>query len=473
MSNAIEEPNTTERLSMTPITGDEEARDGTKTRDDDGWAEDAQNSANWPNRDKAIMMAMVSLTAFVAALGSSIIAPAQPAIQNDFNVSETASLLPLSLYVFALAFGPIVGGPLSETVGRMPVYYIGFPLGMLFTLGAGLTHNFGALCFLRFMAGFAWSPMLIVAVGSISETFPLPQTRGPMMAVFILMPFLGPGLGPVLGAFAVSRQGWRWTQWVLLFFSIACLILIVLTKESFPPILKYRKAKRRGQQVPSKTPVWTHVRLFAQVALIRPVHMLFTEPIIIFICLYISVNFGILFSFFAAVPYTVETVYHFGIEQSGLVFLSVVIGCLLGMITISFCDIIFYRPQATKYAGKIPPEYRLYPAMVGSFGLPLGLFWFAWSSRSDISWAAPVVAIIPFAWGNLCVFVSTAQFAADTYHGNVVASASASLTLARYPVGGAFPLFVLQSKSTEHEVSLAFYFIAAVRGCMLIFCNSV
>lgn len=109
-------------------------------------------------------------------------------------MSRTVSLLPLSLYAFALGFGPVLGGPLSETAGRMPIYWYGFPAGTLFTVGAALTHNFGALCFLRFAAGFCWAPALAVAAGSIAETFP-PQTRGPVMAVWILMPFLGPGFG--------------------------------------------------------------------------------------------------------------------------------------------------------------------------------------------------------------------------------------------------------------------------------------
>ena len=115
---------------------------------------------------------------------------------EEFNVSSTVALLPVALYVFALGFGPVIGGPLSETVGRLPIYIFTMPLGSLFTLGAGFTHNFGVLCFCRFMAGFCWSPVLAVPSASISETFP-PKTRGAASAVFILMPFLGPGLGYV------------------------------------------------------------------------------------------------------------------------------------------------------------------------------------------------------------------------------------------------------------------------------------
>jgi MFS family permease len=120
--------------------------------------------------------------------------PAHAQLMEEFGVDDTQAILPLSLYVFALAFGPIVGSPLSETVGRLPVYLIGTPLGTLFTLGAGFTHSFVGLCILRFLAGLAFSPSLTIASGVINEMLH-PVDRAVPSAIFILMPFLGPGLG--------------------------------------------------------------------------------------------------------------------------------------------------------------------------------------------------------------------------------------------------------------------------------------
>lgn len=173
----------------------------------------------------------------------------------------------------------------------------------------------------------------------------------------------------------------------------------------------------------------------------------FTEPIVAFICLYVSTEFGTLFGFFAGVPYTFHSVYDFPLEHSGLVFLSIAIGCVFGLVTIMLCDILIYQKQDVKgLPSHVPPEYRLYLALIGSIGLPVGLFWFAWAARLDISWASPAATIIPFAWGNLCVFVSMMQYISDTYHGIVVAGAASANGLARYSFAGAFPLFTTQSK---------------------------
>lgn len=257
----------------------------------------------------------------------------------------------------------------------------------------------------------------------------------------------------MLGAFATNRQNWRWTQYVLLFFSLFCFIFIVLTKETFPPILKRRLAKKRGEEVTPSPPWSTKFRAFALVGLVRPLHMLVAEPIVAFMCTYVAVNFGILFSFFAAVPYTFGGIYGFNIEQSGLVFLAVAVGCFISVATILYCDFALYRKQVPNYPPqKIPPEYRLYPAMIGSLGMPLGLFWYAWTAKAGVSWASPVVAMIPFAWGNLCIFVSSTQYMSDTYHGSVVASQASANSLARYGFAGAFPLFIIQSKWLEGQI---------------------
>lgn len=175
--------------------------------------------------------------------------------------------------------------------------------------------------------------------------------------------------------------------------------------------------------------------------------MVLTEPLVTLVCLYVAINFGILFSFFAAIPYTFGKVYGFGIEKSGLVFLCVAIGCALGLTTMLICDTTLYRPKASRYPPhKIPPEHRLYPAMIGSIGLPISLFWYAWTARSDISWASPAIAVLPFSWGVLCIYVSFAQFMADTYKGTVVASQSSANSMCRYTLAGTFPLFIIKSK---------------------------
>lgn len=120
-------------------------------------------------------------------------APATTKLQEEFGVTITQSIVPLSLYTFALALGPVLGGPLSETSGRYFTYNGLGTIGALFTLGAGFVHSFAGLCILRFLAGFCFGPSLAVSAGLLNDVF-RPVDRGLPSALFILTPFLGPGI---------------------------------------------------------------------------------------------------------------------------------------------------------------------------------------------------------------------------------------------------------------------------------------
>lgn len=194
----------------------------------------------------------------------------------------------------------------------------------------------------------------------------------------------------------------------MLFFTVfAMAITYIWGRETYHPVLRKRAAEKRGVSLPQyedKQKVMERIKMFLTVALFRPVHMLLTEPIVSLMCLYVACEFATLFSFFAAVPFVFrEGAYRFGVEDTGLVFLSVVIGCLLGVVTIIVCEVVLYRPKAAALArsasgsgsgGSIQPEYRLYPAMIGSIGPPVGLFWFAWTARPEVSWVSPALAVV-------------------------------------------------------------------------------
>ncbi|CAK7210458.1 hypothetical protein SCUCBS95973_000790 [Sporothrix curviconia] len=417
------------------------------------WATDPANPYNWTMGRKWAQVASFAAAAFTTSVGTSIMSPAHTDLMLEFGVSSTAAILPLTFYVLALAIGPvIIGGPLSEVVGRYPILMVGTPLGMLFTIGAALvpTSSLAGLCVLRFLAGFFFSPSLAIASGVLTEVF-RPIERGLPVAVFIVTPFLGPGMGPVFGAFA-TRKGWRWTQWTIVFFAAASILAaLVGSRETYHPVIKRRRAKELGIALPPDELrpdiPWSHrIYNFITIGLIRPLHMLVAEPIIGLSCLYVACEFATLFSFFAAVPFVFQIVYLFDREKSGLVFLSIVVGSFLGLLTVLLTDIFIYKKRQVPrfHPEPPPPEHRLYAAMIGSFGLPAGLFWFGWSGYHDLHWASTAVAIVPFAWGNICIFISLMQYMGDTYTGSIVASGASANSLARYSLASVFPLFTIQ-----------------------------
>jgi len=82
--------------------------------------------------------------------------------------------------------------------------------------------------------------------------------------------------------------------------------------------------------------------------------------------------------------------------------------------------------------------------MIGAPLIPIGLFWFAWSARPSAHWISPILAGIPFAWGNTATFLTAVFYLLDVYGPMVGASALAANGLSRYIMSGCFPLFTFQ-----------------------------
>jgi hypothetical protein len=200
-------------------------------------------------------------------------------------------------------------------------------------------------------------------------------------------------------------------------------------KETYKKVILERRAKKRGIE-PAQPTGGAAVKRTVVQNFLRPMHMLVTEvrweyfnlrrllhanstqPVVFFLSLYTAFTFAILFLFFAAIPYVFQRhPYFFTISQTGLVFLAIGLGVMLAGMTGIIVDNKFYQVQHRKAAAAgqmhAQPEHRLYNAMIGSIGIPIGLFWFAWTANGGVHWAVPIVGAVPFAWGNLCLFVST------------------------------------------------------------------
>lgn len=430
--------------------------------------DDPENPFNWNIWKKVYHVAIPALQCFTmyvpvprlllseqiltrpSTFGSSIYTPGIKDVMSYFHVSQEAAILPLTVYVLGLGFGPMLSAPLSEAYGRRAVYLTIFPPSLLFTLGAGLSKNFATLIICRFLAGMLGSGCLAVGAGTNSDVF-IPLHRAAASSIFLLSPFLGPALGPAVGGFAAQANGWRWTQWPILFAGAVAMAITIPSSETYKKIILQHRAKRLDLPPPPNPipPGFARVKFLLLVTILRPVRMLFTEPIVAFLSIYTAFNFSVLFGFFDAFPIVFGGVYHFNIGESGLAFLGIGVGCVVATVLFNIIDRLVYRKKTLKRrasgdASHLPPEERLYAAILGSFFLPIGLFWFAWTARADVHWAVPMAATIFFGAGNLMVFCSTVLYLIDTYQSIAGASAAAANGLLRYVFGAIFPLFTVQ-----------------------------
>jgi len=90
----------------------------------------------------------------------------------------------------------------------------------------------------------------------------------------------------------------------------------------------------------------------------------------------------------------------------------------------------------TEKWGEARPEARLPHLVLLSWLIPVGLFWFAWTSTPSIHWASCIVAGVPFGIGFVTLFLGITSYLIDCY-GRYSASALAANAILRALFGAA------------------------------------
>lgn len=302
---------------------------------------------------------------------TSITVPATNLIMEEFHVSRTQSLLPLTLYTLGLAFGPLVLAPLSEAFGRKWVYVASSTFHLAFIGGGSAASNFATLLACRLIAGTLGSAAIAIGAGSIADIWQLEKAGAGASLLFILAPFLGPTLGPLAGAYILDDRGydWRWTQYLLLIIGAPLWLGCLLMKETSKT--RIQQSQKPGAKFDTKA-----LGGILRRALVRPTVMLLTEPVVYSLAIYAAYAYAMIFSYFASASYVLQTLYSFNLREVGLSFISVIIGYLLGVLVYLVCDITLHkRARSTSRNGLADPEHRLYASFIGGIFLPAGLFW--------------------------------------------------------------------------------------------------
>ena len=177
--------------------------------------------------------------------------------------------------------------------------------------------------------------------------------------------------------------------------------------------------------------------------LLRPIAMLFLEPILLLITLYLSFIYAVLYLFFEAYPVAFGEVRHWDNEGvASLPFLGILVGVLLGVAYVIFITKTRFTRKMQEQ-GRVVPEERLFPMIPASILLPAGLFWFGWTSHPSVHWAPQVIAGVPIGFGILVIFMQGLNYLVDVYL-MFANSAIAGNTIVRSALGGSFPLFAVQ-----------------------------
>ncbi|KAH6639908.1 major facilitator superfamily domain-containing protein [Truncatella angustata] len=398
---------------------------------------------------KWAIVIIVGTGSLCVTCASSIYTSTYDQMNPEFGISTIVGTLGLSTFVLGIALGPLLMGPLSEFFGRRPIYLVSWTMFLIWIIPSAVAKNAETMIVVRFFDGFAGSSFLSVAGGTVSDIFKKDAIQGPM-TIISLSPFIvGPSLGPLLGGFVNSYTHWRWTYYFLLIWAAIMLALIVFfAPETYHPIKLREKARSLRKETGDerwRAPMEKSEKSIARTvgySLLRPFQLLMFEPMCLALDIFSAILLGILYLFFGAFGVVFGNAYGFNLWQTGLAFL----GIFTGMITASATSPVWRKVHSRLVAGNngiSEPEFHLPPAVAGAVLVPIGLFWFAWSSYPWVHWMVPIVGSGVFGMGTLLVFTGIFTFLVDAYP-LYAASALAANAFTRCAFAAAFPLFGLQ-----------------------------
>jgi hypothetical protein len=225
-----------------------------------------------------------------------------------------------------------------------------------------------------------------------------------------------------------------------------CTVLLLAISESRASHLLKQRVRTIGKttgdislriQNPDHVP---DMRSFVRL-IIRPLRLLFTEPIVLMVSTISALAFALIYLFTEVLP-IVYGFYNFSDQQTSLAFIAIGIGFLCSIFTRIYDRYLAARRKARGQA-HLSPEDKLTGFAIAAPSFALGLWAFAWTIPPDVPqapWIVSMLALIPigFAINEFdCVLVG---YLTDSYT-TFASSAFASLSLLRSVFSAVFPLF--------------------------------
>jgi len=409
--------------------------------------EDPRHAQNWSERKKLIVASVMIFDSLAATFASSIFSPAASYVEKEFGMGREVVTLATSLFVLGYAVGPSVFAPISELYGRrLPIIVAAFAFG-IFNIGVAVAKDFQTLIICRFFAGFFGSAPLAI-VGAVMADMYNNKYRGLAVALFGAMIINGPLMAPFIGGFISSSYlGWRWVAYIPAFMGFfSATMALFFQEETYGPVILVSKASElrrltRNWGIHAKQEeVEVDLKELVVKNLVRPFRILFTEPIVLLVTIYMSFLYGILYLSLTAYGIVFGQIYGFGPGINGLPYFGMMVGVFIGLAVVVW-DVPRYAKKLEANNNIPVPEWRMPITAAGGISFTIGLFWFGWTGfTSSIPWIVPTLAGIPLGFGIYTIFMGCLNYIIDAYL-MFAASAIAANTIMRSIFGAVFPLF--------------------------------
>lgn len=224
------------------------------------------------------------------------------------------------------------------------------------------------------------------------------------------------------------------------------LISFVFLRETYAPVILARRAKRLEKQPGNIQPASSNPAQRLKRATVRPAKMLLLSPIVAILAFYNSIVLSYINVILATFAGVFETQYGFTAGESGLTYLGLAVGFIIGQVAVGTFSDRYVRNKKAKNT-EIKPEHRLPPLILGAFLLPAGFFWYGWSAAYRTHWIVPIIGSALIGMGTMFSFLPVQMYLVDAFT-VFAASAIAANVVVRSLFAGVIPLAAPQLYGT-------------------------
>ncbi|WP_447894911.1 Bcr/CflA family efflux MFS transporter [Vreelandella sp. GE22] len=189
-----------------------------------------------------IVVLSLALTMMLGPFSMDTYLPAFPVIGESLGVSQQSISLSVSIYVFAMALGQLVGGALSDRFGRQRILMGGLGVFAVASIAIGMAESLDALLIGRAIQAFGagWT---LVSVPALVRDRVAGRDAAKLFSMMGFIMVLAPGVAPSVGSAILSFGSWHY-----IFFALAVYALVLV------PLLMRAVFSGKGKVSRAKSP---------------------------------------------------------------------------------------------------------------------------------------------------------------------------------------------------------------------------
>ena len=409
---------------------------------------DAENPLEWSRTFRWFIVALLAFMAFTVTFTCIGVVPVANKIVYDLDdgqINKSYSVLLVTIWELGEAIGPFFLAPLSEILGRYPVFNAANTLFIGATILAVLCQTTPLFIGARALTGLAVaSNVLNPAI--VADIFPS-EERGAAMSIIMLAPLTGGAAGPAIAGAIVQSSSWRNVLWMSIALAGACeLTFLTCFRETYKVTILRRKAARLREETGDPLLMTAFDAEGEQDArkkfwqsIMRPTSVFFGSGILQAVSLFGALDFTYFYVMSTTLPDILEQIYHLPPAMIGSAFFVFSLGSALSVVVCNgLLDRIYIKlKENNKGVGQ--PEYRLPLVLIGALTMPAVVAWYGWVAELQLPLSALLVSLGLLGASLMLAFVPLMVYITDAF-GIYAASATTGLIVTRCLMGSFLPL---------------------------------